>query len=84
MKTLEQEAKGHSERYLRGDELDDQICGVAMVSFEAGANSNFIKQLLRDCWEAAHQAGRFEGKGIAEENWQTFESWYEEQQLKKT
>lgn len=43
MKTLEQEARECSERYFRGDELDDQICGVAMVSFEAGANSKWVQ-----------------------------------------
>ena len=31
-----------------------------------------------DTWESAHQAGRFEGKGIAENNWQTFESYWSE------
>ena len=36
------------------------------------------KERLEDCWIAAHQAGRFEGKGIAEENWQTFFNYYNE------
>jgi len=36
-----------------------------------------------DCWDVAHQAGRFEGKGIAEENWQTFEQYYSETYGKK-
>ena len=43
----------------------------------------FIKQALQmeknqmeEIWNTAHQAGRFEGKGIAEENWQTFEQIY--------
>jgi hypothetical protein len=31
-----------------------------------------------ETWDVAHQAGRFEGKGIAEENWQTFEGYWEE------
>ena len=33
---------------------------------------------MEDCWIAAHQAGRFEGKGIAEEDWQTFFKYYNE------
>lgn len=37
-----------------------------------------IKDTLEECWNAAHQAGRFEGKGIAEENWNTFEDYYNE------
>lgn len=37
------------------------------------------KQQKLECWETAHQAGRFEGKGIAEENWQTFEQYYNEE-----
>jgi hypothetical protein len=36
------------------------------------------KEHLEDCWIAAHQAGRFEGKGIAEEDWQTFFNYYNE------
>lgn len=36
------------------------------------------KKQLKECWDVAHQAGRFEGKGIAEENWQTFEQYYNE------
>jgi hypothetical protein len=32
----------------------------------------------QETWDVAHQAGRFEGKGIAEENWQTFEGYWEE------
>jgi len=36
------------------------------------------KQQQEDCWDIAHQAGRFEGKVIAEENWQTFETYWQE------
>lgn len=36
------------------------------------------KEQKLECWNVAHQAGRFEGKGIAEENWQTFEQYYNE------
>lgn len=36
------------------------------------------KQSHKETWDVAHQAGRFEGKGIAEENWQTFETYWEE------
>lgn len=31
------------------------------------------KEQHQETWDVAHQVGRFEGKGIAEENWQTFE-----------
>ena len=34
-----------------------------------------LKDVAKDTFEVAHQAGRFEGKGIAEENWVTFE-WH--------
>ena len=37
------------------------------------------RQHQEQCWKIAHQAGRFEGKGIAEENWQTFEQYYNEE-----
>lgn len=36
------------------------------------------KQQHNQTWDSAHQAGRFEGKGIAEENWQIFEEYYNE------
>jgi len=36
------------------------------------------KEQHEQTWNAAHQAGRFEGKGIAEENWQTFRQYYNE------
>ena len=36
------------------------------------------KEQHNETWDVAHQAGRFEGKGIAEENWQTFETYWEE------
>ena len=36
------------------------------------------KEQIVTTWNTAHQAGRFEGKGIAEENWQTFESYWNE------
>ena len=36
------------------------------------------KHQHNETWDSAHQAGRFEGKGIAEENWQTFETYWEE------
>jgi hypothetical protein len=36
------------------------------------------KRAHQETWDVAHQAGRFEGKGIAEENWQTFEEYWEE------
>ena len=36
------------------------------------------KEQMEDCWIAAHQAGRFEGKGIAQEDWQTFFNYYNE------
>jgi len=36
------------------------------------------KEEHQETWDVAHQAGRFEGKGIAEENWFTFEEYWEE------
>jgi hypothetical protein len=36
------------------------------------------KKAHQETWDVAHQAGRFEGKGIAEEDWQTFETYWEE------
>jgi hypothetical protein len=36
------------------------------------------KEQIVTTWNTAHQAGRFEGKGIAEKDWQTFETYWEE------
>jgi hypothetical protein len=36
------------------------------------------KKQLQECWDISHQAGRYEGQGIAEENWQTFEDYWNE------
>jgi hypothetical protein len=36
------------------------------------------KEQHQETWDVAHQAGRFEGKGIAEKDWQTFETHWEE------
>ena len=36
------------------------------------------KEQHNETWDSAHQAGRFEGKGIAEPHWQTFETYWDE------
>lgn len=52
--------------------------GSATIDQCAERIINLFKIQLENCWQAAHQAGRFEGKGIAEENWQTFEEYYKD------
>jgi hypothetical protein len=49
-----------------------------LVEVRDMADKLIVKQQLRECWETAHQAGRFEGKGIAEEGWQSFDDYYSE------
>ena len=49
-----------------------------LVEVRDMADKLIVKQRLRECWETAHQAGRFEGKGIAEEGWQSFDDYYNE------
>jgi hypothetical protein len=85
MKNLEQESEEYL-KYWRGRNnihlsniLHAERC---KNDFMAGANSKWVQQLLKNCWETAHQAGRFEGKGIAEQNWQSFKSWCEENNIK--
>ena len=36
------------------------------------------KQAHKETWDVAHQAGRFEGKGIAKDNWMTFSNYIDE------
>ena len=40
-------------------------------ALEVMGDKKFSEEDMVDCWETAHQAGRFEGKGIAEKDWQT-------------
>ena len=53
-------------------ESDEEVADVIEKAKE------MEKEQHNETWGSAHQAGRFEGKGIAEENWQTFESYWEE------
>lgn len=36
------------------------------------------KDEMKECWNVAHQTGRFIGKGIAEKDFQTFEQYLNE------
>ena len=57
----------------------ESTTGVFGVMYELIEQAKEMeKENLEDCWIAAHQAGRFEGKGIAEEDWQTFFNYYNE------
>jgi len=57
--------------------IDVNELSVIMLNAKQQAKA-MEKEHLEDCWIAAHQAGRFEGKGIAEEDWQTFFQYYNE------
>lgn len=58
-------------------ELDTRFNGIMNDVIEQAKEME--KEQKMQCWETAHQAGRFEGKGIAVENWQTFEQYYKEE-----
>ncbi len=60
--------------YLR---LDRSLAGIHLRELIEKA-LQMEREQKSECWSTAHQAGRFEGKGIAEENWQTFDQYYEE------
>jgi hypothetical protein len=55
----------------------DGVCSE-IITFCQEQAKEMEKEQKKECWDVAHQAGRFEGKGIAEENWQTFEQYYNE------
>ena len=57
---------------LTGNNLPNWVLDVIQQAKE------MEKEQIVTTWNTAHQAGRFEGKGIAEENWQTFESYWKE------
>ena len=56
-------------------EVMDGSCGIYKEGFQKAlsilGDKKFSEEDIIDCWETAHQAGRFEEKGIAETNWQT-------------
>ena len=60
--------------------LVEQICGDHTSEWQEQIEQAkaMEKEQIVTTWNTAHQAGRFEGKGIAEENWQTFESYWKE------
>ena len=60
--------------------LVEQICGDHTSEWQEQIDQakEMEKEQIVTTWNTAHQAGRFEGKGIAEENWQTFESYWKE------
>jgi hypothetical protein len=60
--------------------LVEQICGEHTSEWQEQIEQakEMEKEQIVTTWNTAHQAGRFEGKGIAEENWQTFESYWKE------
>ena len=49
-----------------------------LYDLDIEAAKQMEKEHHEQTWNVAHQAGRFEGKGIAEENWQRFEQYYNE------
>ena len=57
---------------LTGNNLPNWVLDVIQQAKE------MEKEQIVTTWNTAHQAGRFEVKGIAEENWQTFESYWKE------
>lgn len=58
-----------------GEYFPHEIGGIHLMVEQA---KEMEKEHQKECWNVAHQAGRFEGKGIAQENWQTFEQYYSE------
>jgi hypothetical protein len=64
-------------------ELDNYGKGISEYFSKVAIYNNarrIEKQSHKETWDVAHQAGRFEGKAIAEENWQTFETYWEEEE----
>ena len=68
--------------YDFADVKDTENYIIKMQSFVLTEKLEQAKEMeweqKKECWDVAHQAGRFEGKGIAEKNWQTFEQYYNE------
>lgn len=57
----------------------DWLISIVMLSDEEISKARKMhREEAEEIWKTAHQAGRFEGKGIAEKNWQTLEQYYDE------
>jgi GTP-dependent phosphoenolpyruvate carboxykinase len=64
---------------LEGDDSNiARVIGLKKYNSIIKQAKEMEKQQLQECWDISHQAGRYEGKGIAEENWQTFEDYWNE------
>ena len=57
---------------MYGEELKE------LIEFFIEQAQAMEKEAHQETWDSAHQAGRFEGKGIAEPHWQTFETYWDE------
>lgn len=75
---LDELAKADADlRYNQPGEEDLWLTRVTGIEYgfnlalEILGNKKYSEDDIIDCWETAHQAGRFEEKGIAETNWQT-------------
>ena len=51
------------------------FCEFKQKAIELMGDKKFSKEDIEECWETAHQAGRFEEKGIAKKGWQTSETF---------
>lgn len=72
VKTLIEKYKKQWDKYGMGS-----VISYSQLVSDLEKLQKLEKAQHEETWDAAHQAGRFEGKGIAEKNWQTFETHWE-------
>ncbi len=60
------------------EQLKDMEYDLRLIPNTIEQAKEMEKEQHQETWDVAHQAGRFEGKGIAEENWFKFEEYWEE------
>jgi len=60
------------------EQLKDMEYDLRLIPNTINQAKEMEKEQHQETWDVAHQAGRFEGKGIAEENWFKFEEYWEE------
>ena len=71
-------ARFHYEGFIGTFCSEEQIKAKRDVMIEIiNQAKEMEKEQHQETWDVAHEAGRFEGKGIAEENWFTFEEYWE-------
>jgi hypothetical protein len=74
---LVEQFENHRATFFKLNDKEERVITLAGRDVVEQAKE-MDKEQKKECWDVAHQAGRFKGKGIAQKNWQTFEQYSNE------